>query len=49
MKLKVKLFDKDLYAGDNALRKVGGNKSDWIDLRAREDMELLRGDFSDKR
>ena len=45
MKLKVKFFDKDLYAGDNALRKVGGNKSDWIDLRAREDITLRSGEF----
>lgn len=45
MKLKVKFFDKDLYAGKNALRKIEDKKSDWIDLRARVDVTLKRGEF----
>lgn len=43
MKLKVKFFDKELYAGDNALKKIG-EKSDWIDLRARETVVLEEGE-----
>ena len=42
MKIRVKFFDKELYAGDNALKKIG-EKSDWIDLRARETITLLDG------
>lgn len=42
LKLRVKFFDKDLYAGDNALKKIG-DKSDWIDLRARETIVLSEG------
>ena len=44
MKLKVKFFDKDLYAGKNELKKIG-EKSDWIDLRARQTVILDKGDF----
>lgn len=43
LKLKVKFFDKDLYAGDNSLKKIG-EKSDWIDLRAKEDVVLKEGE-----
>ena len=43
MKIKVKFFDKDLYAGDDSLKKIG-EKSDWIDLRARENIELEEGE-----
>lgn len=42
-KLRVKFFDKDLYP--NGLQKIGGKKSDWIDLRAREDVVLEKGSF----
>ena len=42
--IKVKFFDKDLYSGDNMLTKVGG-KSDWIDLRCAEDIDLNNGNF----
>ena len=42
MKLKVKFFDKDLYAGKNELKKIG-EKSDWIDLRARQTVILDEG------
>ena len=41
MKLRVKFFDKTLYP--NGLQKIGGKKSDWIDLRAREDIVLEKG------
>ena len=44
MKMKVKFFDKDLYAGDNALKKIG-EKSDWIDLRARTDITLKKDEY----
>lgn len=44
MKIRVKFFDEELYAGDNALKKIG-EKSDWIDLRAREPMFLKEGEF----
>ena len=43
MKIKVKFFDKELYEGDNALKKIG-EKSDWIDLRAKEDVILKAGE-----
>ena len=39
LKIRIKYFDKELYAGENALKKIG-EKSDWIDLRAREDVTL---------
>lgn len=40
-KLRVKFFDKEVYP--NGLQKIGGKKSDWIDLRAREDVVLEKG------
>ena len=43
MKLIVKFFDKTLYP--EGLQKIGGKKSDWIDLRAREDIVLEKGAF----
>lgn len=43
-KIKVKFFDKDVYP--DGLQKIGGNKSDWIDLRAREDVTLYKGSFT---
>lgn len=43
MKIRVKFFDKELYAGDNALKKIG-EKSDWIDLRARKTIVLEEGE-----
>ena len=43
MKLRVKFFDKTVYP--NGLQKIGGKKSDWIDLRAREDIVLEKGNF----
>ena len=42
-KLRVKFFDKELYP--EGLQKIGGKKSDWIDLRAREDLKLEKGEF----
>lgn len=42
-KLKVKFFDKSVYP--NGLQKIDGKKSDWIDLRAREDIEIFEGGF----
>ena len=43
MKLRVKFFDKEVYP--EGLQKIGGKKSDWIDLRAREDVTLVDGKF----
>lgn len=43
MKIRVKFFDKEVYP--NGLQKIGGKKSDWIDLRAREDVQLNQGDL----
>ena len=42
-KIKVKFFDKEVYP--EGLQKIGGKKSDWIDLRAREDIKLEKGIF----
>lgn len=44
MKLRVKFFDPTLYK--EGLKKIGGKKSDWIDLRAREDIVLEKGSFT---
>ena len=41
MKIRVKFFDKELYP--EGLQKIGGDKSDWIDLRARERFVLEKG------
>lgn len=43
-KLKVKFFDKSVYP--NGLQMIGGKKSDWIDLRARETVELYKDGFT---
>ena len=43
MKLRVKFFDKTVYP--EGLQKIGGKKSDWIDLRARENIVLEKGNF----
>lgn len=41
-KIKIKYFSKDI----NKLSFVGGRgKSDWIDLRSAEDIELKKGEF----
>lgn len=40
-KIRVKFFDKELYP--NGLQKIGGKKSDWIDLRVAEDVQLIKG------
>lgn len=37
----VKYFDKDLPK----LEYIGGNKSNWIDLRSAEDVEMKKDDF----
>lgn len=42
-KIKVKFFDKEVYP--EGLQKIGGKKSDWIDLRARERIVLEKGIF----
>ena len=39
--LKVKFFSPDLYP--DGLQKIDGNKSDWIDLRCAETVELKKG------
>jgi dUTP pyrophosphatase len=41
MTIKVKYFDDDI----ERLHFVGGEKSDWIDLRASEDTYMKAGDF----
>ena len=42
-KIKVKFFDKEVYP--EGLQKIGGKKSDWIDLRASKDVEMKAGDL----
>lgn len=44
VKIKVKYFN-DTYDGDNSLKNIGGNKSDWIDLRASEKVVIGRNQF----
>lgn len=39
--IKIKYFDKDMPK----LEKIGGNKSDWIDLRSAEDIDMKAGEF----
>lgn len=39
--IKVKFFDKTVYP--DGLQKIGGKKSDWIDLRASEEVHLEKG------
>lgn len=41
MEIKIKYHDKDM----TRLDFIQGNKSDWIDLRAAETVELKAGDF----
>lgn len=40
-KIKIKYFDKNMPK----LEKIGGNKSDWIDLRSAEDVDMKAGEF----
>ena len=42
MKIRCKFFDKTVYP--DGLQKIGGNRSDWIDLRAAEDVTLKKGE-----
>lgn len=39
--IKIKYFDKDMPK----LEKIGGNKSDWIDLRSAKDIDMKAGEF----
>lgn len=39
--IKIKYFYKDMPK----LEKIGGNKSDWIDLRSAEDIDMKAGEF----
>lgn len=39
--IKIKYFDKDMPK----LEKVGGNKSDWIDMRSAETIDIKAGEF----
>lgn len=41
-KIKIKYFSKDI---DKLLFVGGRDKSDWIDLRSAEDIELKKGEF----
>ena len=41
--IKVKIFDNEAYP--QGLQKIGGNRSDWIDLRARKDIVMKAGDL----
>lgn len=43
MKLRCKFFDKEVYP--DGLQRIGDNKSDWIDLRAREETLLDEGEI----
>lgn len=40
-KIKIKYFDKEI----DKLEYIGGDKSNWIDLRAAETVCLAKGDF----
>lgn len=40
-KLRYKIFDKRVYP--NGLEKIGGSKSDWVDLRCATDVSLIGG------
>ena len=42
MKIRCKFFDKTVYP--DGLQKIGGNRSDWIDLRSAEDVTLKKGE-----
>lgn len=42
LKIRCKFFDKTVYL--DGLQKIGGNRSDWIDLRAAEDVTLKKGE-----
>ena len=41
MKIKIKYFDKEI----DKLEYIGGNKSNWIDLRSAETIHLKKGEF----
>lgn len=41
LKIRCKFFDKTVYP--DGLQKIGGKRSDWIDLRAAEDVTLEKG------
>lgn len=41
LKVKVRIFDRETYP--DGLQKIGGSKSDWIDLRANENVMLKKG------
>ncbi len=43
LNVKIKYFN-DVY-GEEGIRPIDGNKSDWIDLRCAETIELRAGDF----
>ena len=42
LKIRCKFFDKTVYP--DGLQKIGGKRSDWIDLRAAEDVTLKKGE-----
>ena len=44
MRIRCKFFDKTVYP--EGLQKIGGKRSDWIDLRASEDVVMKKGDFA---
>ena len=41
MKVEIKYFDKDIMP----LELIGGHKSNWVDLRSAEDVELKAGQY----
>lgn len=41
MKIKIKYFDKEI----DKLEYIGGNKSNWIDLRSAETVKMKKGEF----
>lgn len=43
LKIRCKFFDPSVYP--DGLQKIGGKRSDWIDLRASQDIEMKTGDL----
>ena len=41
MRVEIKYFDKDI----TPLELIGGHKSNWVDLRSAEDIELKQGQY----
>lgn len=46
LNIPVRFIDPDLYSGENTIQKIGGSKSDWIDLRCSKDIVLRPFEFT---